>query len=104
VAKLGSRKRPAVVRVGSDERAQEILEICVEKGWQVIVGVEEDEPEDISDVEALLRREEEIPSAPEKPKTAFTPRIGRNDYCPCASGKKYKNCCGASAAAEQHRI
>lgn len=24
------------------------------------------------------------------------PRIGRNDPCPCGSGKKYKRCCGAS--------
>lgn len=23
------------------------------------------------------------------------PKIGRNDPCPCASGKKYKNCCGS---------
>ena len=22
------------------------------------------------------------------------PKIGRNDPCPCGSGKKYKNCCG----------
>ena len=21
-------------------------------------------------------------------------RVGRNDDCPCGSGKKYKNCCG----------
>jgi uncharacterized protein YecA (UPF0149 family) len=21
------------------------------------------------------------------------PKIGRNDLCPCKSGKKYKNCC-----------
>ncbi|MCI9365851.1 MAG: hypothetical protein HFJ54_04585 [Clostridia bacterium] len=21
-------------------------------------------------------------------------RFGRNDPCPCGSGKKYKNCCG----------
>lgn len=25
------------------------------------------------------------------------PRIGRNDPCPCASGKKYKRCCGSLA-------
>jgi preprotein translocase subunit SecA len=25
------------------------------------------------------------------------PRIGRNDPCPCGSGKKYKHCCGRSA-------
>jgi preprotein translocase subunit SecA len=23
------------------------------------------------------------------------PKVGRNDPCPCGSGKKYKNCCGA---------
>ncbi|HEY0943862.1 MAG TPA: YchJ family metal-binding protein [Opitutaceae bacterium] len=26
-----------------------------------------------------------------------TPKIGRNDPCPCGSGKKYKKCCGATA-------
>ncbi len=26
-----------------------------------------------------------------------TPKIGRNDPCPCGSGKKYKNCCGRNA-------
>ncbi len=25
------------------------------------------------------------------------PKIGRNDLCPCGSGKKYKNCCGKNA-------
>jgi len=24
-------------------------------------------------------------------------KIGRNDPCPCGSGKKYKKCCGANA-------
>jgi uncharacterized protein len=23
-----------------------------------------------------------------------TPKIGRNDPCPCGSGKKFKQCCG----------
>jgi len=23
------------------------------------------------------------------------PKIGRNEPCPCGSGKKYKKCCGA---------
>jgi preprotein translocase subunit SecA len=26
------------------------------------------------------------------------PKVGRNDPCPCGSGKKYKKCCGAAAA------
>lgn len=26
--------------------------------------------------------------------TRAAPKIGRNDPCPCGSGKKYKHCCG----------
>jgi preprotein translocase subunit SecA len=26
-----------------------------------------------------------------------TQRVGRNDPCPCGSGKKYKNCCMRTA-------
>ena len=29
-----------------------------------------------------------------KPVTADGRKVGRNDSCPCGSGKKYKNCCG----------
>jgi preprotein translocase subunit SecA len=29
--------------------------------------------------------------------TRHGPKIGRNDPCPCGSGKKYKNCCGRNA-------
>jgi uncharacterized protein YecA (UPF0149 family) len=25
----------------------------------------------------------------------IVPQAGRNDRCPCGSGKKYKRCCGA---------
>lgn len=26
------------------------------------------------------------------------PKVGRNDVCPCGSGKKYKKCCGQASA------
>jgi preprotein translocase subunit SecA len=29
-----------------------------------------------------------------QPVRSNTPRVGRNDPCPCGSGKKFKNCCG----------
>ncbi|MBR4152843.1 MAG: preprotein translocase subunit SecA [Selenomonadaceae bacterium] len=32
--------------------------------------------------------------AQKRAKTADGKKIGRNDPCPCGSGKKYKNCCG----------
>ena len=33
-------------------------------------------------------------SGKQKPYERKTKKIGRNDPCPCGSGKKYKNCCG----------
>ena len=32
---------------------------------------------------------------PAQPMTRMQPKVGRNDPCPCGSGKKYKQCCGA---------
>ena len=36
-------------------------------------------------------------NCPNKPISRSTPKVGRNDPCPCGSGKKYKNCCGRNA-------
>ena len=35
-----------------------------------------------------------VASTPNQPGTAGKKKIGRNDPCPCGSGKKYKHCCG----------
>jgi preprotein translocase subunit SecA len=35
------------------------------------------------------------PQGPRKPIINKQPKVGRNDPCPCGSGKKYKRCCGA---------
>ncbi len=82
--KLGSEKRPIVARVHSDEKAMYVAEKCTENGWHYIIGFEPDKPEDISDLEIMLN--------PTKP--AVSAKVGRNDPCPCGSGKKYKKCCG----------
>ncbi len=34
------------------------------------------------------------PPAPPAPVRRSEPKIGRNDPCPCGSGKKFKKCCG----------
>ena len=34
---------------------------------------------------------------PNKPVRREEPRVGRNEPCPCGSGKKYKQCCGKKA-------
>jgi preprotein translocase subunit SecA len=35
------------------------------------------------------------PDAVAKPKVRTAEKVGRNDPCPCGSGKKYKRCCGS---------
>ncbi len=49
---------------------------------------------DIYDEETRKRlyKEQKNSTTVRKPK-----KIGRNDPCPCGSGKKYKKCCGANA-------
>ena len=84
-AKLGSKKRPAVVRVQTEERLKEVASKFEENGWIYTIGLEPDKPEDITDLEIVLN--------PPKTRTAEK-KIGRNELCPCGSGKKYKNCCG----------
>ena len=37
-----------------------------------------------------------MPSANVKPKADYS-KVGRNDPCPCGSGKKFKQCCGRTA-------
>jgi SWIM/SEC-C metal-binding protein len=89
MASLGTKKHPAAVRVATVEQAEEIVAFCRARGWQAIVGVEPDMPEDISDVEKLIRDSEKAASA-----ASQAPRVGRNDPCPCGSGRKFKRCCG----------
>jgi len=52
------------------------------------------EPE--SGASAAVERAIESAAAPVRREV---PKVGRNDPCPCGSGKKYKKCCGATVAA-----
>jgi SWIM/SEC-C metal-binding protein len=84
VASIGSRKNPAIVRVQTVERAQRLMDWCKANDIQCIVGVEPDKSEDISDIDRALKARQPVDRSP---------KIGRNDPCPCGSGKKYKKCC-----------
>jgi len=71
-----------------------------------VYDIEEDYEERFEEYLGLIRRE---PTAPlplppvfPPPSDEFTfvhtaPKVGRNDPCPCGSGKKYKHCCGKKA-------
>lgn len=83
MSKLGSKERPAIVKVQTENRATEILNFCNNRGWQVIIGIEPHSAEDISDVERLLN----------PPEPLISQKADRNAPCPCGSGKKAKKCC-----------
>jgi SWIM/SEC-C metal-binding protein len=83
--KIGTEKKPAVVNVKTKKRQKEVAAIFEENGWKYTIELEPDKPEDITDLEILLN--------PPKPKIAEE-KVGRNEPCPCGSGKKYKKCCG----------
>ncbi|RLG10359.1 preprotein translocase subunit SecA, partial [Candidatus Pacearchaeota archaeon] len=57
--------------------------------------IEELEKEEINTRKLQFKKEDVFE---EKKKTSSQPikvrKIGRNDPCPCGSGKKYKKCCG----------
>jgi preprotein translocase subunit SecA len=38
------------------------------------------------------------PGEKQKPVVRESAKVGRNDPCPCGSGKKYKKCCGRAQA------
>ena len=81
MAKLGTKKRPIIVHVHSEEKARYVAETCAKHGWHYIIGFETDKSEDISDLEKMLN----------PPKPIVNQKICRNDPCPCGSGKSTKN-------------
>ena len=88
MAQLGTKKKPLIVRVQSQAQAHYVMQQCAEHGWQVIVGIEPDKPEMLTDLERALHH----------PIPTHVDKTGRNDPCPCSSGKKYKKCCGQTKA------
>lgn len=85
MARLGSHKRPVIVRVQTQERADEVIELSRAKDWELIIGIEPDVPEDITDLLKLLH--------PDRFTLRVEPTAARSDPCPCGSGIKYKKCC-----------
>lgn len=56
MSKLRTKKKPLVLRVRSLERMQEVAQRCDEATAYFIIGIEEDKPEDLADLERYLRK------------------------------------------------
>lgn len=81
-----------------DETSEIDLEIEPEKLFYNMIAADADHLYSLSQWENILSEERmaEIAKEYKKSKTVRreSPKIGRNDPCPCGSGKKYKHCCG----------
>jgi preprotein translocase subunit SecA len=88
----------------SFELFSEMLEALKVEVVTILSKVQVKAQEDVEAVEEQRRQADETPknfehesaSEPERPKAAVRqgPKVGRNDPCPCGSGKKYKQCHG----------
>ena len=60
---------------------------------RVLRGIQTSRPDDLAGLE--VEKEKESPQI-QIPKTVKRemPKVGRNEPCPCGSGKKFKQCCG----------
>ena len=84
MASIGTHKNPAMARVQTEQRAMEILAFCEDHGIQAVIELAPSEPEDITDIDLALVARQPVLAAP---------KVGRNEPCPCGSGKKFKKCC-----------
>ena len=81
-----------------DEASEVEVEIIPEKLFFNMLKADADYLYSLEQWEDILGEEKMVQIAKEykqsKTVRRATPKIGRNDPCPCGSGKKYKHCCG----------
>lgn len=83
--KLGTEKNPAVVKVQTEDRANELKAVFEKNNWAYSVELDPEKPEDITQLDILLNPVKTI---------IAEAKVGRNEPCSCGSGLKYKKCCG----------
>jgi uncharacterized protein len=91
-----------------------ILALCGDKSGESLLGIPPDEedrimeeaaefiPACVTAIAAYWREKRSrhlstpVAEGPPSPSTHAMTKVGRNDPCPCGSGKKFKKCCGKS--------
>ena len=87
---LAKGKHAVLARLADDPHQRLVSDTVEEMGWWSCF--QEDRGKDAAQASAKPAM---TPPAPLSQIKGAAPKIGRNDRCPCGSGKKYKNCCGA---------
>ncbi|MCK4615683.1 MAG: SEC-C domain-containing protein [Pirellulales bacterium] len=80
-------------------RIEQVEEDALRSTWRETAAIHEDTPSASQFEEPERQMADGSESAPIQPIRNTGQKVGRNDPCPCGSGKKYKNCCARSASA-----
>lgn len=93
ISYLDERLFPLMVLTGeAEDAAREHGEDWPEgdEREQIVSECEDDLPQAVTDIYRFWLAKRGTPTI-----RRDEPKVGRNDPCPCGSGKKYKQCCGA---------
>jgi preprotein translocase subunit SecA len=82
----------AMIEKIQDEIVNILMRIEIENGYE-----EEQKPlfSEVPEEEMVFSRGDNGSDSSGKTVKRQQPKVGRNDLCPCGSGKKYKKCCGS---------
>ena len=81
------------------EMFQDLIERIKEETLGIMFRIQLAEPQSFEEIQKeqdqeLIFSGGEPESPKKKPQRRASKKVGRNDPCPCGSGKKYKKCCG----------
>jgi len=81
-------------------RIEQVEESALRSTWHETAAVhaEAASPAALADQPASPADDHRSEPARPEPIRNLGQKVGRNDPCPCGSGKKYKNCCGKSSS------
>ncbi len=94
VAQKVAARQPHVLAKLAELMAEDVKESAIEASGAGVIFTLAQVVTEAFDAACSHRR----PGATLNPIVREEPKIGRNDPCPCGSGKKYKRCHGAAAA------
>jgi uncharacterized protein len=82
-----------ILALCGDAQGGSPLELDPEEDADLLAEAPELIPACVVGIDGFWKRRRDQPKA--GPGRAKSPKIGRNDPCPCGSGRKYKRYCGA---------
>jgi hypothetical protein len=101
--RLMSAMKPGLLKGGSEEQKAKMREMM--EPWTHLLEEINRRGMDMREFSPVMKGpdSESVAATTSNSRTAYGGKVGRNEPCPCGSGKKYKKCCGNATAADEER-